>query len=127
MSVSRLLSVTVLAVALILPIGVMSTAADGAGLPHRHFTYAKIVKLPNGDLSFRAQVANYPNGYIALMKKNCKSCTWFKVATRKTTKFGRIFMPVQAPPSGRWYWRYRTPATKHFALTYSSTWYTFRR
>jgi hypothetical protein len=100
--------------------------ADAAGKPHRHFAYAKIVKLHDGSLSFRARVEHYPDGFIALMKKNCKSCTWHRVALRHTTKFGRIFMKVGSPAHGRWYWRYRTPESKTYAVTFSSTWYTYR-
>ncbi|MEJ7628303.1 MAG: hypothetical protein WKF54_01790 [Nocardioidaceae bacterium] len=126
MRLARLLAVLVLTVALLVPTVLATSTAGAAAKPHRHFNYSKIVKLQDGSLSFRAQVANYPNGFIALMKKTCLSCTWQRIAIRRTTEFGRIFMPVQAPAQGRWYWRYRTPETAKFAVTYSATWYTYR-
>lgn len=95
------------------------------GKPHRHFIYAKIVRLPGGLLSFRAQVEDYPLGPIDLMKKNCKTCRWHVNRHATTTLFGRIFLPVGAPLQGRWYWRYRTPETAKYAVTFSSTWYTY--
>lgn len=116
-----------LIVSLLLSGLVASSPASGTSKPHRHFIYAKIVKLPGGLLSFRAQVEDYPFGSIALMKKNCATCTWYRDRLRKTGAFGRIFLPVGAPLVGRWYWRYRTPETPRYAVTYSSTWYTFRK
>ena len=113
--------------ALVLLLPSAASSADGAAKPHRVFTFAKIVKLRNGSLSFRAHVAHYPNGFVGLMKKDCGSCTWHRVALRRTSASGRIVMPVTAPAQGRWYWRYRTPETPTFAVTYSSTWYTFRQ
>lgn len=126
MRLARLLAVLALTGALLVPAMMVISTAEAAGKPHHHFNYARIVKLRDGSLSFRAQVANYPNGFIALMKKTCLSCTWHRIAIRRTSEFGRIFMPVQAPAQGRWYWRYRTPETAHFAVTYSATWYTYR-
>lgn len=123
---ARLFAAMVLTAALALPGLVSLSPAQAVAKPHRQFVYAKIVRLPSGTLSFRAQVQNYPNGYIALMKKNCLTCDWYRDRLRRTTAYGRIFLPVGAPPSGRWYWRYRTPETPTHALTYSSTWYTFR-
>jgi hypothetical protein len=118
---------TVIALVAIFWLPAIPTSAAGAvDRPHRVFTYAKIVKLPGGTLSFRAQVKDYPLGPIALMKKKCAACAWSRVAVRRTTQFGRVFSNVPAPAQGRWYWRYRTPATPTFALTYSSTWYTYR-
>lgn len=122
---TRFIAAVILTASLVLP-GLSGVSAQADVKPHRHFVYAKIVTLPAGTLSFRAQVANYPTGYIALMKKNCLTCAWYRDRLRKTTPFGRIFLPVTAPLTGRWYWRYRTPETPNFAVTYSSTWYTFR-
>lgn len=127
MSLARHFAAVVLTAALALPGLVPVSWAQAEGKPSRHFVYAKIVKLPDGTLSFRAQVQNYPNGYIALMKKNCRTCTWYRDRLRRTGDYGRIMLPVGAPPSGRWYWRYRTPETPTFALTYSSTWYTYQQ
>ncbi len=124
---ARLLAALVCAVALLVPAAAGASSAQGAAKPHRDFLYAKIVKLQDGSLSFRARIADYPNGFVGLMKKTCRTCTWNRVAVRRTTDFGRIFMAVTAPAQGRWYWRYRTPETARFAVTYSSTWYTFRR
>lgn len=124
---ARLLALLLLTMALLAP-GVAANALNGAAAkPHRHFVYAKIITLPSGTLSFRARVADYPLGYIALMKKDCSTCAWHRDRLRRTTLFGRIFLPVPAPPSGRWYWRYRTPETPKYAVTYSSTWYTYRK
>ena len=61
------------------------------------------------------------------MKKNCATCVWHRVALRRTSDTGGIALPVTAPAQGRWYWRYRTPETPTFAISYSATWYTFRR
>jgi len=124
---ARLLAALVCAVALLVPGAAGASPVQGAAKPHRDFRYAKIVKLQDGSLSFRARIADYPNGFVGLMKKTCGTCTWNRVAVRRTTEFGRIFMAVTAPAQGRWYWRYRTPETARFAVTYSSTWYTFRR
>lgn len=124
MRFTRLLLACVLSLALACPSVLAATAFTGK--PHRHFNYAKIVELPSGLLSFRAQVAHYPLSYIALMKKDCQACSWHREELRRTTLFGRIFLPVPTPPSGRWYWRYRTPETADYAVTYSATWYTYR-
>jgi hypothetical protein len=115
-----------LATALPGPAVLSGSPAWGAGKPHRVFTYAKIVKLDDGTLSFRAQIQDYPDGVVALMRKTCRTCPWARSAVRRTTEFGRVFSTVPAPAEGRWYWRYRTPATPDFAVTFSSTWYTFR-
>ncbi len=123
----RLLAALLLTLVLLSVSGVALSTAQAAPKPHRTFTYAKIVKLPNGSLRFRARVANYPNSFIGLMKKTCLTCTWTRVALRRTDAGGHVDLPVQAPPSGRWYWRYRTPETPKFALSYSSTWYTYRQ
>ncbi len=124
---TRLLAALVCAVVLVLPGAVAVSAAQGVAKPHRVFTFAKIVKLHDGSLSFRAHVAKYPNGFVALMKKTCATCTWNRVALRRTSASGRIVLPVSAPLQGRWYWRYRTPETPTFAITYSPTWYTYRQ
>ena len=126
MRFTRLCAALLCALVLVLST-VAASSAQSAAKPHRVFTSAKIVKLPNGSLSFRAHIAHYPNGFVGLMKKTCATCTWNRVALRRTTAFGRIMMPVGAPPQGRWYWRYRTPESPAFAVTYSSTWYTFRQ
>jgi hypothetical protein len=125
MRFTRFLTAMLCALALLLPVAAISSA-QAAAKPHRVFTYAKIVKLPNGSLSFRAHIANYPAGFVGLMKKTCATCTWSRVALRRTTASGRIVMPVSAPTEGRWYWRYRTPESPSFAISYSSTWYTYR-
>jgi hypothetical protein len=122
----RLVLAVMFMVALLTPSVLVGSSATGASKPHRVFTYAKIVKLDDGTLSFRAQIQDYPNGVVALMKKTCKTCTWTRAAVRRTSEFGRVFSAVPAPAEGRWYWRYRTPQTTEFALTYSATWYTFR-
>jgi hypothetical protein len=128
----RLLGAVLFALAVLVPSVLTGPTALGAGAapmatkPHRVFTYAKIIKLDDGTLSFRAQIEDYPGGVVALMKKTCKTCDWSRAAVRRTTEFGRVFSAVPAPAEGRWYWRYRTPQTPEFAVTYSSTWYTFR-
>lgn len=40
----------------------MAWSADAAAKPYRVFMYARIIKLQDGTLSFRAQVKDYPNG-----------------------------------------------------------------
>lgn len=127
MRISRLLAALLVTLVLLLPSALAVSTATADGKPYRVFTFAKIVKLPSGALSFRAHIQKYPNGFVALMKKNCATCIWTRVALRRTTASGRIVMPVSAPVQGRWYWRYRTPETPTFAISYSSTWYTFRR
>jgi hypothetical protein len=126
MRFSRPLATTMLTLALAVPSAAAVSSADAAGKPHRDFTYTKIVKLRDGSLEFRAHIARYPNGFVGLMKKTCATCTWNRVALRRTTDTGGIRMPVSAPVDGRWYWRYRTPETPNFAVTYSATWYTYR-
>jgi hypothetical protein len=127
MRLTRLLAALLCALVLLLPSAVAVSSAQAAGKPHRVFTFAKIVKLHNGSLSFRAHIAKYPDGVVALMKKTCPSCAWSRAAVRRTTASGRIVMPVPAPAQGRWYWRYRTPKTPTFAVTYSATWFTYRK
>lgn len=126
MRFSRFIAVFALMVALVAPVVLATQSADAAPKPKRHFVYAKIIKLPSGDLSFRAQIAKYPNGSVSLMRKDCVTCTWHRTALKKTTAYGRVFTPVGTPPTGRWYFRYLTPATPKFALTHSATWYTYR-
>ena len=126
MRCARLLATGVLTLVIAVAGQFATASAHATGKPHREFVYAKIIKLEDGSLSFRARVADYPDGYVALMKKTCRTCTWSRVAIRRTTDFGRVFMPVPAPSQGRWYWRYRTPQTADFAVSYSATWYTFR-
>jgi hypothetical protein len=126
MRLSRLIATACLTVVLAIPSAALMSSADAAGKPHRNFTFAKIVKLRDGSLEFRAHIAKYPGGFVALMKKTCATCTWNRVALRRTTETGGIALPVSSPAEGRWYWRYRTPETAKFAETYSATWYTYR-
>ena len=122
----RLLAVAATSLALMLPlVATSSTSADAAAKPHRHIT-AKIVKVSRQTLQIRAHVPNYPNRHTFLDKKNCLKCSWHIVSRRNTTRYGRVFYPVGAPASGRWYFRVGTPATPGFATSFSPTFYTYR-
>jgi hypothetical protein len=102
-----------------------STSADAAAKPHRQIT-AKIVKVSRQTLQIRVHVPNYPGRHTYLQKKVCAKCTWKVVARKKTSGQGRVFYPVGAPASGRWYFRVGTPETPGFATSYSPKFYTYR-
>jgi hypothetical protein len=124
MRLSRVTAVCCLAVATLLS-GSVATSADAAQKPFRTFAYTHIVRTGDKGLSFQARVEHYPTSTIDLMKKTCKTCTWTQVTTATTSSNGKVALPIQAPVQGRWYWRYRTPASGAYAATYSATWYTF--
>jgi hypothetical protein len=123
----RLLTAFAVAAALLLPAVAPSSASaeSAAAKPHRTIT-AKIVKVSRLTLQIRAHVRNYPHRHTFLDKKRCALCTWRIVARKKTSLFGRVFYPVGAPVTGRWYFRVGTPETRRFATSYSPKFYTLR-
>jgi hypothetical protein len=122
----RILVTFAASLALTVPVVALSSAsADAAAKPHRQIT-AKIVKLGPQSLQIRARVPNYPMRHTFLDKKNCIKCRWHIVARKNTTRYGRVFSPVGAPASGRWYFRVGTPETPGFATSFSPTFYTYR-
>ncbi len=129
MILTRFLAASVTAVALMAPAASLDTAsADfaAAARQHRDIT-AKIVNVTPQRLQIRAHVPHYPTRWTFLQKKLCGTCHWKIVARKQTTKYGRVFYPVGAPATGRWYFRVGTPETKRYATSYSPTFYTYTR
>lgn len=128
MHIHRQFASGAIALGLVVASGAAATAAPhslGLDKPLHVFDYARIVRVGQGGLSFRARVDSYPNQTIDLMKKLCKTCAWSQVQVHTTDGEGRVASVITAPATGRWYWRYRTPASPGFAVSYSSTWFTF--
>jgi hypothetical protein len=124
----RLLTAVAVSAVLLLPAGAPSSASaesPAAVKAHRTIT-AKIVKVSRTTLQIRAHVQNYPHRHTFLDKKRCATCVWRIVARKNTSRYGRVFYPVGAPLTGRWYFRVGTPETPRFATSYSPKFYTYR-
>jgi hypothetical protein len=124
----RLLTAAAVSAVLLLPAVAPSSASAesaAAAKAHRQIT-AKIVKVSRETLQIRAHVTNYPHRHTFLDKKRCATCTWHIVSRKNTSKYGRVFYPVGAPATGRWYFRMGTPETARFATSYSPKFYTYR-
>lgn len=123
MPLLRVAAAAVASVALAIPtVGVLDSSA---GTKPAHHITAKVVKLGPQDLQMRAHVDNYRNAATFLQKKTCKSCTWHKIAFKKTSQYGRVFYPIGAPRTGRWYFRVGTPERPKFRESYGPTYYTY--
>ncbi len=126
MRLARIFAASLTSVALAVPaVSVASASAESAAKETRTIN-AKVINLNPHKLQMRARVVDY-TGMTFLQKKNCKDCKWAKVSHKPTTKFGRVFYPVDAPRTGRWYYRVGTPARAHFRQSYSRTYYTYTR
>ncbi len=69
---------------------------------------------------FHGRVApRYPHRVVYLDKRVCARCGWQRVRITRTGDHGFWRFVVNAPASGRWWWRAGTPASTRFVRSYS--------
>lgn len=66
----------------------------------------------------------YPHRFVHLEKRACATCSWQRVRSNRTGDYGVWRFVVNAPASGRWWWRASTPASQRFIWSYSGVYTT---
>jgi hypothetical protein len=86
-----------------------------------------ITKLHHHPLQLRVRVlGGYPKAPTFLQKKTCRSCAWHIVDRKYTDRDGRVLYPLDAPPTGSWFYRVGTPERPNYRESYSRVARTFR-
>lgn len=113
----------VLVATLALSIGL--TAAPSSAKVER--TLDTSIKKVNGRLQFRVDVnPGHKLKTVYVQKKNCKTCKWYKYATKRTNNYGVAKAFVTAPRRGNYFWRWLVPASDGYSKKYSDVWRTYR-
>ena len=62
----------------------------------------------------------YANKITILQSKECKTCTWRPARKKRTGTSAYVVYPVNAPATGRRFFRVKVPATVRYRASYSN-------
>lgn len=62
----------------------------------------------------------YSERRTVLQAKRCRSCTWHPSQSRRTNDRALVVYPVDAPATGRRFFRVKVPATKQYRTSYGN-------
>jgi hypothetical protein len=62
----------------------------------------------------------YSGRRTVLQTKRCRSCTWHPSQSRRTNGRALVVYPVEAPATGRRFYRVKVPATQQYRTSYGN-------